>query len=474
MEKNTRGLRDVVRRTALMGSLSCLLPLATIGFVYFGAETVSSQTGRVLLAHDPGVRGGPAAAGGPIAGISDHENEYFLAGKEDFEEADEVSEGLGPTMNLDSCGGCHSQPAIGGTSAAVNPQVAFATANGGRDLVPPFLSADGPVREARFVLNHDGTPDGGVHALFTITGRDGAGRCRIEQPDFARELANSNVIFRIPTPTFGLGLVEQIPDSAILANMDDNGGAKTVLGIRGRANFTVDGRTISGQTNRNGNDGTVARFGWKAQNKSLLLFSGEAYNVEMGISNELFQNERDETANCMFASHPNSITNTEAAVTTDALSAIEKFAFFMRLLAPPAPSPDTPGGAPSIASGKNVFNSVGCAFCHTPSFTTGNSAVAALRTKPVRLYSDLLVHDMGQGLADGISQGQAGPREFRTAPLWGLGQRIFFLHDGRTSDLAAAIRAHQSIGSEANAVIQNFLGLTENQKQDLYNFLRSL
>ena len=474
MEKNTRGLRDVVRRTALLGSLSFLLPLATIGFVYFGAETVSSQTARVLRAQDPGVRGGAAAAGGPLAGVTDHETEYFLAGKEDFEEADEIEEGLGPTMNLDSCGGCHSQPAIGGTSPTINPQVAFATANGGRDLVPSFLSADGPVREARFIRNPDGTPDGGVHALFTITGREGAGRCRISQPDFDSELANRNVIFRIPTPTFGLGLVEQITDSAILANMADNGGAKSILGIRGRANFAVDGRTISGQTNRNGNDGTIARFGWKAQNKSLLLFSGEAYNVEMGISNELFQNERDEMANCMFASHPNSITNTEAAATTDALSAIEKFAFFMRLLAPPTPSPDTPGGAPSIASGKHVFNSVGCAYCHTPSFTTGNSAVAALRNQPVPLYSDLLVHDMGQGLADGISQGQAGPREFRTAPLWGLGQRIFFLHDGRTSDLAAAIRAHQSIGSEANAVIQNFLGLTENQKQDLYNFLRSL
>src|SRR6476660_1983800 len=253
MEKTTRGLSDVVKRTALMGSLSFLLPLATIGFVSFGGETVSSQSGRVLRAQDPGVRGGAAAAGEPLAGITAHENEYFLAGKEDFEEADEVEEGLGPTMNLDSCGGCHSQPAIGGTSPAINPQIAFATANGGRDLVPPFLSPNGPVREARFIRNPDGTPDGGVHALFTITGRDGAGTCQISQPDFAREVANRNVIFRIPTPTFGLGLVEQIPDSAILANNAANGGAKSVLGIRGRANFTVDGRTISGQTNRNGN-----------------------------------------------------------------------------------------------------------------------------------------------------------------------------------------------------------------------------
>ena len=212
----------------------------------------------------------------------------------------------------------------------------------------------------------------------------------------------------------------------------------------------------------------------KAQNKSLLLFSGEAYNVEMGISNELFQTERDETPACMAASHPNSITNTDATTTVDVVSAIEKFAFFMRLLAPPAPSATEPGGAQSIANGKAAFNSVGCALCHTPSFTTDNSAVAALRNKPVNLYSDLLVHDMGKGLADGVSQGQAGPSEFRSAPLWGLGQRIFFLHDGRTSDLIAAIRAHQSPQSEANSVISSFEGLSEPQKQDLLNFLRSL
>jgi CxxC motif-containing protein (DUF1111 family) len=156
------------------------------------------------------------------------------------------------------------------------------------------------------------------------------------------------------------------------------------------------------------------------------------------------------------------------------LSAIEKFAFFMRFLAPPAPSPDTPGGSVSIDSGRATFRQIGCALCHTTSFTTGNSAIAALRYKRVRLFSDLLLHDMGNGLADGISQGEAGPREFRTAPLWGLGQRIFFLHDGRTSDLVTAIRAHSSEGSEANQVIWNYYALTDAQKQDLLNFLRSL
>ena len=92
----------------------------------------------------------------------------------------------------------------------------------------------------------------------------------------------------------------------------------------------------------------------------------------------------------------------------------------------------------------------------------------------MNLFSDLLTHDMGVGLADGISQGQAGPRDFRSAPLWGLGQRIFFLHDGRTSDLVQAIEAHQSDGSEANAVINRFNFLREDVKQDLLNFLRSL
>jgi CxxC motif-containing protein (DUF1111 family) len=432
------------------------------------------MTPRAGHAQDPGVRSGAAGAGGILEGATAGEREYFAAGKTEFEDAEEVADGLGPTLNLDSCVGCHSQPASGGSSPVVNPQVAFATKNGGADALPSFITADGPAREARFVSNRDGSPDGGVHALFTISHRVGAERCAVTQPDFEQQVANHNVIFRIPTPTFGLGLIEAIPDSAIVANIGNDGPSKSALGIRGRANFAVAGRTISGQSNNNGNDGTIARLGWKAQNKSLLLFAGEAYNVEMGISNELFPTERDETANCQFAVQPNSSTNAEAATPVEALSAIEKFAFYMRLLAPPAPSTTTPGGADSIQSGRRLFTSVGCSLCHTPSLTTGNSAIAALRNKPVNLYSDLLLHDMGTGLADGISQGQAGPREFRTAPLWGLGQRIFFLHDGRTKDLLTAVLAHASAGSEANNVVAAAAALSESQKQDLLNFLRSL
>jgi CxxC motif-containing protein (DUF1111 family) len=282
------------------------------------------------------------------------------------------------------------------------------------------------------------------------------------------------VIFRIPTPVFGAGLVEQIPDAAILANQAASSSQKRDLGIGGRANYAVAGRTISGQANNNGNDGTISRFGWKAQNQTLLLFSGEAYNVEMGITSELFQVERDETPSCQFARVPNDTQDFEAKDALTGTTAIQNFANFQRFLAPPTPSPNTPGGAQSIARGRGVFESTGCALCHTPTLRTGNSTVVALRNQPANLFSDLLVHDMGDGLADGVSQGQAGPREFRTSPLWGLGQRIFFLHDGRTSDLLEAIQQHRSDGSEANAVVRRFNELRESQKQDLLNFLRSL
>ena len=456
-----------------------LLTLAVVG-LFFSCAEIPPPVDSSSAARDPGVRGGAAGAGAPLAGLTKTELAFFNAGTTEFAEEEDVADGLGPTMNLGSCASCHLQPAVGGTSPPVNPQVAFATLNGAANTVPSFITANGPVREARFVNNPDGTPDGGVHDLFTITGRSDVPGCILAQPDFEKELARRNVIFRIPTPVFGAGLIEQISDQAILANQAIDIPKKKALKIAGRPNIVLTGHAISGQANNNGNDGTVARFGWKAQNKSLLLFSGEAYNVEMGITNELFQTERDETPTCQFATVPNTITDTAGETPVDAVSPIEKFAFFMRFLAPPAPSPDTPGGADSIARGRNLFGDAGCALCHTPTLNTGNAAVAALRNQPVNLFSDLLVHDMGPGLADGVTQGQAGPREFRTAPLWGLGQRIFFLHDGRTSDLREAIRAHRSgsfftfNASEANGVIRNFNALQENQKQDVLNFLRSL
>jgi CxxC motif-containing protein (DUF1111 family) len=372
---------------------------------------------------------------------------------------------------------------VGGSSPAHNPLIEVASEDGASNSVPWFIIADGPVREARFVQSN-GVQDGGVHNLFVVTGRSDAGSCAIVQPTFtpagnplSGRGGNPNVVFRIPTPVLGAGLIEAIPDSAILANMRADVAAKAQLGVRGHANSV-----LGGNVNLSANDGTITRFGWKAQNKSLLMFAGEAYNVEMGISNQLFPQERDETAACRtYASTPEDTNNFPASnygTATTVLSDIEAFADFMRMLAPPTPAPATA----SSTNGRARFASVGCAYCHTPSFTTSADVSSgssvnpspALSQQQVNLYSDLLLHHMGSGLADGITQGAAGPDEFRTAPLWGVGQRIFFLHDGRTSDLLAAIEAHASQGSEANVIVQRFNGLSVRDQQDILDFLRSL
>jgi len=221
----------------------------------------------------------------------------------------------------------------------------------------------------------------------------------------------------------------------------------------------------------------VTRFGWKAQNKSLLIFSGEAYNVEMGITNNNFQTERDETATCQFANVPNDDQLFDTAAGFPGLiQAIENFANFQRFLDQPTPVASFPGAsAASVARGKQVFNAIGCGLCHTPSLTTSNlQSVAALRNKTANLFSDVALHAMGVGLADNVAQGAAAGNEFRSAPLWGVGQRIFFLHDGRTKDLLQAIKQHASTGSEANTVIGVFNLLPGNEQQNVLNFLRSL
>lgn len=382
-----------------------------------------------------------------------------------MQNVDTVPTGLGPLYNSRSCASCHAAPAVGGTSPALNPQIEDANAGGADNHIPDFILPNGPVREARFVLNSDGTPDGGVHDLFSVTGRSDAAGCSLAQPNFAAEEAAKNIIFRIPTPLFGAGLVENIDDSTILANQLANRFLKAPLGIHGAVN-------------RSGNDGTITRFGWKAQNKSLLIFSGEAYNVEVGVSNEAFENERAEPghslpAGCKFNGTPEDTTNflPTGAETTAVPSDIVQFSDFARLLDQPKPAAPT---AQTIA-GQSLFNAVGCALCHTPTLATGKSSItAALSGAQANLFSDLLIHDMGQGLADGVSQGGAAGNQFRTAPLWGAGQRLFFLHDGRCADLVCAIAAHQSAGSEAARVIALFNARPAAQRQNLILFLRSL
>src|SRR5271170_7258433 len=339
-------------------------PVIAIAFllaVSFATVTLGQHSPQ-----DPGVRGGTVNAGQPLASVATTPGapDFFANGLLRFQEIESVqggaNNGLGPRFNSNQCSSCHSQPAIGGTSPSAtvfpsvgpNPETLVYSLDGAQNTLPSFITSNGPVREARFkfFLNSNGTnlsstPDGGVHDLFVISGRNDAGNCSIKQPNFAQHLALNNVIFRIPTPTFGAGLIENIPEETIYANMQANAQQKQSLGI-------------SGVPNRDGNDGMITRFGWKAQNKSLEIFSGEAYNVEMGVTNELFQNERaspDEAlagglpANCLLNPTPEDTTNFTVSptrrfgggITAGTLaqvpSDVVQFAMFMRLLAPPTP-----------------------------------------------------------------------------------------------------------------------------------------
>ncbi len=457
---------------------------------------------------DPGVR--PGAINGqaaatptsplPLASVTANTPqgalEFFADGLTRFQNVEVVSggddNGLGPRFNFNQCAGCHSQPTIGGSSPPQNPEAAVISAgivSASTNTIPSFITANGPTREARFpfFFNANGTantsaPNGGVEDLYTVSGRADAGSCSLAQPSFALAQQANNIIFRIPTPLFGAGLVENVDDSTLLNNLAAQAG---------------NGLGISGNFNRNGNDGTIARFGWKAQNKSLDLFSGEAYNVEMGISNETFPQDRPLPgedvlgtglpANCLNLSHagypedatnftPTSTSSDPLAVNASIPSDVVAFAMFMKMLAPPTPSTTTPGGATSISHGAAVFNSIGCSVCHTPTLnsTQASNVTPSLGNATVRAFSDFAIHHMGTGLNDNVSQGGAGGDQFRTAPLWGAGQRIFFLHDGRTNNLLTAIRAHASSGSEASTVVSNFNQLSAASQQDVLNFLRSL
>jgi Di-haem oxidoreductase, putative peroxidase len=402
------------------------------------------------------------------------------------------SNGLGARHNADQCFGCHAQPTLGGSGGFLVPNPGQGAAQpaenpmfrlfpfrfGKQNRVPSFEQQYGPIREVRFKYRPDGTRDGGVHQLWLAKGvyyDTTIPNCSLQQPDFEGEYARGNVSFRIPLQMTGLGLIESIQDREIMARFAATASQRMALGI-------------AGHPNRSGNDGTITRFGWKAQNKSITMFAGEAYNVEMGITNELFPTATEEDPDCQGPNkpEPNDVTrmanhdngNQAFANPLHIMADWMQFQLLMRFTDGPQPDP-TP--SPSAKQGRQVFNEIGCASCHTPQMKTApvmNSAV--LQDRPVNLYSDLLVHHMGAGLADDIIQGAAGPDEFRTTPLWGVGQRMFFLHDGRTSDLLDAIGAHAAVASgpypasEANAVVANFRRLTAPLQQAVLDFLRSL
>jgi CxxC motif-containing protein (DUF1111 family) len=453
---------------------------------------------------DPGVRAG-VSAGSELPGLNSDETNFFIEAKIRFQEVDSVNgtisdqfkdglptpitgAGLGPSFNGNSCAQCHIAPAVGGGSpATIAPQTTLASLDGAKNTIPPFIANGGPTREARFPLTATGAADGGVHDLFTITGRTDATKqpnantgtnttCNVAQTNFPQQIAANNIIFRIPISVFGDGLVENTGELKFEEAAKSNASRASGLGI------------TTGNFNKSGNDGTITKFGWKAQNKSMLVFAGEAYNVEMGVTNENFTNERVEQfqtggnndsnaaiTDCLFNPTPEDATNFENPFNSnspgsDFSADIINFAGFARLLAPPTPATATD----ATEEGEQAFDNIGCDVCHNPTFTTDASIFTAQDFVVYSPFSDFALHDMGTVLQDRVSQGNGDGNEFRSAPLFGVGQRAFFLHDGRTSNIVVAIEDHASAGSEANDVISKFNALSASEQQNIVSFLRAL
>ena len=288
-----------------------------------------------LAQKDPGVRKGAAGGGNPLPGLTPIELSMFNEGLQRAIQLEAVcddcadltlgsfvepekgklvyqtnSAGLGVRFNGDQCVGCHNQPALGGSGGFMvpNPQDSpsrqrapenpmfdlIPHRKGATNKVPSFITQYGPIREVRFASRPDGTPDGGVHQLFTVVGRSdvfpaGAENTCTSQvlppTDFETQYRRGNLRFRIPSQLFGLGILDGIQDREILERHQETAALRHALGI-------------NGIPNRSGNDGTIARFGWKAQNKSITMFAGEAYNVEMGVTTDLFPQAVDETPFC--------------------------------------------------------------------------------------------------------------------------------------------------------------------------------
>jgi CxxC motif-containing protein (DUF1111 family) len=273
----------------------------------------------------------------------------------------------------------------------------------------------------------------------------------------AREFVprEANIVSRRQTtPLFGLGLVEAIPEAAILAGVRSG----KPDGVKGKAHLVTD--VVSGQQ-------MVGRFGWKAQQATLLAFSADAYVNEMGVTNRFFPTENAPNGKADVLAAYDHIADPEDSIDPATGKAdIDHSADFMRFLAPLRPLPLSA----SATAGKTVFQSTGCAVCHAPRMFTGTNDIPALNQKAVDLYSDLLLHDMGI-LGDGIVQGDAGGREFRTAPLWGSRVSAPYLHDGRAPTLDAAIRAHD--GESAASKIR-YTKLSIQQRQQLLDFINTL
>jgi CxxC motif-containing protein (DUF1111 family) len=398
--------------------------------VFAGWHTrVAASVLLSIVAAGPGCSAVPASdaaveIGDPLPGLDAAQRSRFEAGRALFGRVFRPEDGLGPLFNENQCSACHTDPASGGTGEQAASRATRFEPPDRCDLLP---------LEGGENVQANATPALRAHAIT-----------RRPMPAAATETDRFIVPF-----LFGLGLAEAIPEEAILAlaDPDDRDGD----GISGRA-----GRDASGR---------FARFGRKAEHATIRSFVEGALLLEMGLTSparpvESLLNGEPFPPGVDPAADPEVDSATVAALTD-----------FVRFLAPPPRRiPDDAETQTLIRGGERLFETIGCAACHVPAMRTARSDVPALDRRTVRLYSDLLLHDMGQERAGACGIG-ASPTEYRTEPLAGLGHRRVFLHDGRTRDLFEALRLH---GGESAAARDAFERLDRVTQETLIRFLRSL
>jgi CxxC motif-containing protein (DUF1111 family) len=381
----------------------------------------SFLAGAILFA-----QGRPLQAGDPLPGLTPAEFEEFRLGLEDFLEVESAEEGLGPAFNGTSCAVCHNLPSVGGSGIVAEVRAAR-------------RMPDGQIQTI------DATGET-VIQLFSIPTHN----CQPAIP------ADYNVVARrLPIPLFGAGLVEAI-DDATLINLEDPLD-RNRDGVSGRVSEVIDQAT---------GERRVGRFGWKAQQATLLTFGAEAYRTEMGITNDVFPTELglglspSQMTLCDPIPEPEDIPDPRTR-----RRGIDNFASFMRFLSPVPRGPVDD----AVRAGEVAFNAVGCAACHIPTLVTGPSSNPLFNRRPLALFSDLLLHDIGTG--DGIRQGVAGPDEIRTPALWGLRFRRPLLHDGSAATIEDAIARHDREAALARQGVQT---LSDSGRAALLACLRSL
>jgi len=371
--------------------------------------------------------------GQPLRDLTAFQLQRFNNGRVDFDKAFNVNQGLGPIFNQDSCGSCHNTPLGGAGTIEVTR---FGHVDGTTGAFDPLEALGGSLLQA------EATDDA----------------CEEVIPPEANVTAQ-----RVTTPTMGAGLIEAIPDAAIQALADN-----PPAGVSGRVNVVAIPERGPGATG-------VGRFGWKSQAATVMTFSAGASRNEMGITNRVHPQENAPNGDQGLLAICDGVPDPEDGPDQTGQHFIDRVNTFQRFLAGP---PQTPK---SGMTGEPLFNSIGCGSCHVSNFTTKNAPPLelALRNKDVKAYSDFLLHDMG-GNADQIGDGNAGMREIRTAPLWGIRVRDTLWHDGRVASgtfderIRAAIAQHDDPFSEARASALAFAALPLVDQDALIAFLDSL